>query len=103
MYGPKQILPTFGQHTGQPAPCYHARDRRRLIAQSPHAARRSTRGEDAEMTSNIANSAALAAVLMLAVSSHSQAQTGPALSTCNTAPRAAACAAVRGDRADGWA
>ena len=55
------------------------------------------------MTSNIANSAALAAVLMLAVSSHSQAQTGPALSTCNTAPRAAACAAVRGDRADGWA
>src|SRR5262245_59967152 len=39
----------------------------------------------------------------LAVSSPAFAQAGPPLSVCNSASRAAACAAVRGDRADGWA
>src|SRR5205823_1777504 len=45
----------------------------------------------------------LAAVIILAASLQSRAQTTPALSACNTAPRAPACSAVRGDRADGWA
>ena len=39
----------------------------------------------------------------LTVSSHALAQAGPPLSVCNTQPQAAACTAVRGDRADGWA
>src|SRR5262245_52691927 len=39
----------------------------------------------------------------LAVSSPAFAQAGPPLSVCNSASRAAACTAVRGDRADGWA
>ena len=39
----------------------------------------------------------------LTVSSHALAQAGPPLSVCNSEPQAAACAAVRGDRADGWA
>ena len=39
----------------------------------------------------------------LAVSSPAFAQSSPPLSVCNTQPQAAACTAVRGDRADGWA
>src|SRR5262245_28323980 len=41
--------------------------------------------------------------IALTVSSHAFAQATPLLSVCNSEPRAAACAAVRGDRADGWA
>ena len=40
---------------------------------------------------------------VLAASSHVWAQSTPPLSACNTQPLAAACSAVRGDRADGWA
>ncbi len=39
----------------------------------------------------------------LAVSSPAFAQSSPPMSVCNTQPQAAACTAVRGDRADGWA
>ncbi len=42
-------------------------------------------------------------VATLAVSSPAFAQSSPPLSVCNTQPQAAACTAVRGDRADGWA
>jgi gamma-glutamyltranspeptidase/glutathione hydrolase len=52
------------------------------------------------------NSALSACALIgvaLAVSSHAFAQAGPPLSVCNTRVQAAACTAVRGDRADGWA
>ena len=42
-------------------------------------------------------------VALVAGASRSSAQTVPALSACNTEPKAAACSAVRGDRADGWA
>ena len=42
-------------------------------------------------------------VALVAGASRSSPQTVPALSVCNTEPKAAACTAVRGDRADGWA
>ncbi len=45
---------------------------------------------------------ALAALALVAGASPAWAQTPP-LSACNTEPKAAACSAVRGDRADGWA
>src|SRR5436309_4972955 len=41
--------------------------------------------------------------ILVAVSVPALAQSGPTMSACNTQPPAAACAAVRGDRADGWA
>jgi gamma-glutamyltranspeptidase/glutathione hydrolase len=44
-----------------------------------------------------------AATALLAGASPSWPQSGPQLSTCDTTPKAAACAAVRGDRAEGWA
>jgi len=43
------------------------------------------------------------AIALLAGASPSWPQSGPQLSTCDAAPKAAACAAVRGDRAEGWA
>src|SRR5262252_3558478 len=59
--------------------------------------------------------AVIGAVIAFAASPHASAQepakeraqqgaqAGPPMSVCNTQPPAAACAAVRGDRADGWA
>jgi gamma-glutamyltranspeptidase / glutathione hydrolase len=55
--------------------------------------------------------AVIGAVVALAASSQAWAQeraqaeakAGPPMSVCNTQPPAPACAAVRGDRADGWA
>jgi gamma-glutamyltranspeptidase/glutathione hydrolase len=44
-----------------------------------------------------------AAMALLAGTSPSWPQSGPQLSTCPAEAKAAACAAVRGDRADGWA
>ena len=44
-----------------------------------------------------------AAMALSAGASPSWPQPGPQLSPCDTAPKAAACAAVRGDRAEGWA
>jgi len=46
--------------------------------------------------------AVLVAVAWLAGTAQSWAQDRPAMSTCNSEPKAAACAAVRGDRAEGW-
>jgi gamma-glutamyltranspeptidase / glutathione hydrolase len=47
--------------------------------------------------------ALVAAMALLAGASPSWQQSGPQLSTCDAAPEAAACVAVRGDRAEGWA
>jgi gamma-glutamyltranspeptidase / glutathione hydrolase len=44
-----------------------------------------------------------AIAMVLAGASPSSPQSGPQLSTCDGAPKAAACGAVRGDRAEGWA
>jgi gamma-glutamyltranspeptidase/glutathione hydrolase len=54
------------------------------------------------MTEHIGRCAAFAAIFF-AGSLPCWAQAGPALSVCSGAQKAAACAAVRGDRADGWA
>src|SRR5262245_18383739 len=45
----------------------------------------------------------VAAMALSAGASPSWPQSGPQLSTCDAASKAAACAAVRGDRAEGWA
>src|SRR5689334_10202485 len=58
-------------------------------------------------SSGIRARAVIGALAALTASSHAfaqeRAQAGPPLSVCNSEPRAAACSAVRGDRADGWA
>ena len=46
--------------------------------------------------------ALIAALALAAAASPTLAQSSPLLSTCDTAPVAPACAAVRGDRAEGW-
>ena len=55
------------------------------------------------MCLSINRSAVLAAVACIAGASQASTQMLPPLSVCNTEPKAAACAAVRGDRAEGWA
>src|SRR5262252_2068657 len=55
------------------------------------------------MEFNITTRAILAAVICLTGASRAWPQADPVLSVCNTDPTPAACTAVRGDRADGWA
>ena len=55
------------------------------------------------MDFSIRTPAFVAVMALLAGASPSWPQSGPQLSTCAAAPKAAACAAVRGDRAEGWA
>jgi hypothetical protein len=55
------------------------------------------------MKSSVIPPAILAALCGFAAIGPVGAQSGPLLSVCNTQPRASACDAVRGDRADGWA
>lgn len=50
----------------------------------------------------ISQSAILLATIAIVASSPVWAQTSPPMSACNSEPRATACSAVRGDRADGW-
>jgi gamma-glutamyltranspeptidase / glutathione hydrolase len=59
--------------------------------------------EGTAMRSSIIPHAILAAFYCLAAAGPCGAQSGPLLSVCNTQPKASACDAVRGDRADGWA
>ena len=55
------------------------------------------------MARKIRSHALIAALALAAAASPTLAQSSPLLSTCDTAPVAPACAAVRGDRAEGWA
>jgi len=53
------------------------------------------------VTIRISSSLALIAIASMATAAWPQGR--PAVSVCDTEPKAAACAAVRGDRAEGWA